>query len=128
MSSSEKMIEVNNLTKSYGSIRALDGVSFEVRKGEVLGFLGPNGAGKTTTMKILTCFIAPSGGTASLGGMDIFANPLEVRRKIGYLPENAPLYGDMRVNEYLDFVGEVRGMPKGDRKRGSFVAPSPCQR
>ena len=117
MSKKETMIEVKDLTKTYGGIRALDGVSFEVRRGEVLGFLGPNGAGKTTTMKILTCFIAPTSGRASVAGHDIFDAPLEVRRKVGYLPENAPHYADMRVAEYLDFVGEVRRMAKADRAR-----------
>ncbi len=116
MSSNELMIEVVDLTKSYGPIRALDGVSFEVRAGEVLGFLGPNGAGKTTTMKILTCFIAPTEGQVIVGGMDIYKNPLEIRRNVGYLPENAPLYPDMLVSEYLDFAGVIRGMSRADRK------------
>ncbi len=116
MSSNELMIEVKDLTKSYGPIRALDGVSFEVRAGEVLGFLGPNGAGKTTTMKILTCFIAPTEGQVLVGGMDIYKDPLEIRRNVGYLPENAPLYPDMLVSEYLDFAGVIRGMSGADRK------------
>jgi len=115
MSSSETMIEVKDLVKRYGSVLALDGVSFKVRGGEVLGFLGPNGAGKTTTMKILTCFIAPTSGQVSVAGHDIFGEPLEVRRRVGYLPENAPLYPDMRVVEYLDFVGEVRSMARKER-------------
>jgi ABC-2 type transport system ATP-binding protein len=116
MTTAEKVIEVRDLAKSYGAIRALAGVTFAVRRGEVLGFLGPNGAGKTTTMKILTCFIAPTEGRAAVAGFDIFAHPLEVRRVIGYLPENAPLYSDMRVAEYLDFVGEIRGLGKAARR------------
>ena len=116
MMAMENVIEVRDLAKSYGPIRALDGVSFDVRRGEVLGFLGPNGAGKTTTMKILTCFIAPTEGRATVAGLDIFKHPLEVRRVIGYLPENAPLYSDMRVTEYLDFVGEIRGLDKAKRR------------
>jgi ABC-2 type transport system ATP-binding protein len=116
MTTAEKVIEVRDLAKSYGRIRALAGVTFDVRRGEVLGFLGPNGAGKTTTMKILTCFIAPTEGRATVAGFDIFKHPLEVRRVIGYLPENAPLYSDMRVSEYLDFVGEIRGLAKAARR------------
>lgn len=126
MSTTETMIEVKDLTKAYGSIKALDGVTFEVHRGEVLGFLGPNGAGKTTTMKILTCFIAPTSGSASVAGLDIFKNPLEVRRRVGYLPENAPLYPDMRVTEYLDFVGEVRSMTRADRTRAIDRVISEC--
>lgn len=110
----ETMIEVKNLVKTYGGLRALDDVSFEVRKGEVLGFLGPNGAGKTTTMKILTCFVAPTSGQAKVAGIDILDDSLEIRRQVGYLPESAPLYVDMRVDEYLSFVGEVRRLT-GDR-------------
>jgi ABC-2 type transport system ATP-binding protein len=120
MASGEVMIECQGLTKRYGAIQALDDVSFHVNRGEVLGFLGPNGAGKTTTMKILTCFIAPTKGQASVAGLDIFKDPLEVRRKVGYLPENAPLYPEMRVGEYLDFVGEIRaldGKARADGKR-----------
>jgi len=126
MSNNELMIEVVDLTKSYGPIRALDGVSFEVRAGEVLGFLGPNGAGKTTTMKILTCFIAPTEGQVSVGGMDIYKNPLEIRRNVGYLPENAPLYPDMLVGEYLDFAGVIRGMSRADRKAAADRVIGQC--
>ncbi|MCA9530573.1 MAG: ATP-binding cassette domain-containing protein [Myxococcales bacterium] len=115
---SDVMIEARALTKHYGPIHALDDASFEVRRGEVLGFLGPNGAGKTTTMKILTCFIAPTSGTALIGGVDVFDDPLEVRRMVGYLPETTPLYTDMRVLEYLDFVAKMRGFNHADgRKR-----------
>ena len=97
MAQSETMIEVRNLHKMYGEIRAVNDVTFEVRRGEVLGFLGPNGAGKTTTMKILTCFIAPTKGDVRVAGRDIYKDSLEIRRQVGYLPENAPLYVDMRV-------------------------------
>jgi len=116
MSTDKAVITVKNLTKEYGAFRAISDLSFEVMKGEVLGFLGPNGAGKTTTMKILTCFIAPTSGTASILGNDVFESPLEVRKKIGYLPESAPLYTDMAVLEYLDFIAEVRGIAAGDRR------------
>ena len=110
MSTDKAVITVRNLTKEYGAFRAISDLSFEVMKGEVLGFLGPNGAGKTTTMKILTCFIAPTSGTASVLGHDVFENALEVRKQIGYLPESAPLYTDMAVLEYLEFIAEVRGV------------------
>jgi ABC-2 type transport system ATP-binding protein len=96
-------VKVEGLTKIYGSQHVLDSVSFEAHKGQVLGFLGPNGAGKSTTMKILTCFIPQSSGTAKVCDIDVTENPLEVRRKIGYLPESNPLYYDMYVLEYLEF-------------------------
>ena len=104
------MIEAQKLSKLYGSFRALDKVSFQVRKGEVVGFLGPNGAGKSTTMRILTCFISASEGAARVHGSDVFDDPLQVRRKIGYLPQRAPLYGEMSVWDYLKFAGEMRGL------------------
>jgi ABC-2 type transport system ATP-binding protein len=104
------MIEANELSKRYGSFKALDKVSFEVERGEVVGFLGPNGAGKSTTMRILTCFISATGGTAKVHGYDVFEDPLEVRKRIGYLPQRAPLYGEMNVWEYLAFVAEMRGL------------------
>jgi ABC-2 type transport system ATP-binding protein len=126
MASGDVMIECHNLTKRYGAIRALDDVSFHVERGEVLGFLGPNGAGKTTTMKILTCFIAPTAGRASVAGIDIYKDPLEVRRKVGYLPENAPLYPDMRVGEYLDFVGEIRRLDTKARAQGKRRVIDEC--
>jgi ABC-2 type transport system ATP-binding protein len=107
---SELMIQVQNLTKDYGTTRAVDSVTFNVRKGEVLGFLGPNGAGKSTTMKMLTCFLAPTGGTAKVGGFDVFDQSLEVRKRLGYLPEDTPIYRDMTVVEYLRFAAEMRGM------------------
>ena len=109
-------ITVHNLSKSYGSIRALDGVSFEVAKGEVIGLLGPNGAGKTTLMKVLTGFIEPDAGTAAIHGIDVIADPLPAQRRIGYLPESAPLYAEMLVQEYLDTMAALRGVPYGDRR------------
>lgn len=108
------MIEVQNLTKIYGNQRAINDISFSAKKGEILGFLGPNGAGKTTTMKILTCFIPPSSGYATVCGFDVINEPLKVRREVGYLPEHNPLYKDMYVKEYLEFVA---GVHKLDKKR-----------
>jgi ABC-2 type transport system ATP-binding protein len=117
------MIQANGLTKRFGPVRALDKVNFEVRRGEVVGFLGPNGAGKSTTMRILTCFIAPSAGTAKVAGHDVFDSPLEVRRTLGYLPQRAPLYTDMNVWDYLKFSAEIRGLDDSTfRKRLKRVA------
>jgi ABC-2 type transport system ATP-binding protein len=117
MSASDRvMIHVDRLQKSYGGARnAVDGISFDVRAGEVLGFLGPNGAGKTTTMKMLTSFLAPTAGRAEVAGYDVYAQSVEVRRRIGYLPEDTPLYKDMTVYEYLEFVCDVRGVDRGKR-------------
>lgn len=114
------MIEVHALTKKYGEHIAIDALNFNINKGEVVGFLGPNGAGKSTTMKIITGFMAPSSGEAKVCGFDVFENPIEVKRRIGYLPETPPLYTDMRVNEYLDFVAELKGVP-GDRRAKSVA-------
>src|SRR5512132_458002 len=110
------MIEVQNLTKHYGPVTAIRDVSFSVAPGEIVGFLGPNGAGKSTTMRILSCFMPASGGTARVAGYDVFRESMEVRRRIGYLPENVPLYSDMRVGPYLDFVAEVKGVGRTMRK------------
>src|SRR4249920_3841284 len=110
------MIQVDNLTKRYGPVTAIHDVSFTVDKGRIVGFLGPNGAGKSTTMKILSCFMPASGGTARIAGFDVFSQSLEVRRRIGYLPENAPLYLDLPVAAYLDFVAEVKGVPRASRR------------
>lgn len=107
------MIEAQELSKQFGSFRALDKVSFKVRRGEVVGFLGPNGAGKSTTMRILSCFISASAGTAKINSVDVFDDPLKVRQSIGYLPQRAPLYGEMSVWEYLSFVAEMRGLDQG---------------
>lgn len=106
------MIEVSQLSKDYGPIKALDGVSFKVEKGEVVGFLGPNGAGKTTCMKIITGFLAASSGTVTVDGKDVVEHGVAVRKRLGYLPENAPLYPDMTVREYLAFVADLREVPK----------------
>ena len=111
------MIEASSLSKRYGAFRALDKVSFEVHRGEVVGFLGPNGAGKSTTMRILTCFISATAGTARVHGHDVFDDPLEVRKKIGYLPQRASLYGEMTVWEYLTFVADMRGLDNGVFKK-----------
>ena len=104
------MIEVQDLTKAYGSVTAVDHVSFTVNKGEILGFLGPNGAGKTTTMRILTGFMPATSGTARIGGFDVFNESLEVRRRIGYLPEAPPVYPDMSVEAYLGFVARIKNV------------------
>ena len=110
------MITVNQLTKRYARNIAVDNISFEVGKGQIVGFLGPNGAGKTTTMRMLTCFMPPTSGTATVAGFDVLDKPLEVRRHIGYLPETPPLYPEMRTTEYLTFVGKIKGL------RGSELA------
>ena len=110
------MITVEHLTKTYGTHQALQDVTFHVQKGEVLGFLGPNGAGKTTTMRILTGYLPPSGGTAQVGGYDVTRHSLEVRRQIGYLPESVPLYPEMSVRSYLDFMAKIKGIPRSRRK------------
>lgn len=104
------MIEVRNLVKNYGSIRAVDGVSFSVKRGDILGFLGPNGAGKSTTMKMLTGYLPPTSGTAVVDGFDVREAPIEVKSRIGYLPESSPSYQEMTVEEFLDFIAEVRGV------------------
>jgi ABC-2 type transport system ATP-binding protein len=104
------MITVNGLTKKYAHTTAVDQISFEVQKGQIVGFLGPNGAGKTTTMRMLTCFLTPTGGTATVAGYDILEQPLEVKKRIGYLPETPPVYPEMRIAEYLSFVGQLKGL------------------
>lgn len=110
------MIEVNELAKSYGDVVAVEGVSFNVKKGTILGFLGPNGAGKTTTMRMLTCYLPPSGGSAKVAGFDVVEESMEVRRRIGYLPEQPPLYLDMTVNSYLRFVARIKGVGRAELK------------
>jgi ABC-2 type transport system ATP-binding protein len=104
------MIKVKDLTKRYARTTAVDHISFEVAKGQIIGFLGPNGAGKTTTMRILTCFLPPSSGSATVAGFDVLEKPLEVKRRIGYLPEAPPLYPEMETREYLRFVGKLKGL------------------
>jgi len=111
------MIEVKDLYKAYGSTKAVDGISFTINKGEVVGLLGPNGAGKTTAMRMLTCYITPDAGDATVGGHSILTQPLDVRRKIGYLPESAPLYVDMNVVDYLTFIAEIHELGKGTKGR-----------
>lgn len=112
------MIDVNNLTKYYGPTKAVDNISFSVEKGEVFGLLGPNGAGKTTTMRILTCYMPATSGTARIAGFDVFEDPMKVKSRIGYLPENPPLYEDMSVYSYLDFVAKIKEIePKETKKR-----------
>ena len=116
------MITATGLTKRYARNTAVDQISFQVRKGSIVGFLGPNGAGKTTTMRMLTCFLPPTAGTATVAGFDILEQPLEVKRRIGYLPETPPLYPEMRVVEYLTFVGRLKGLSGAAlRERIEFV-------
>jgi ABC-2 type transport system ATP-binding protein len=110
------MIQVDHLTKRYGPVTAIEDVSFSVEKGQIVGFLGPNGAGKSTTMKILSCFMPATAGTARIAGYDVFSDSLAVRARIGYLPENAPLYADLPVASYLDFVAEIKGVSRATRK------------
>ncbi|MEW6094688.1 MAG: ABC transporter ATP-binding protein, partial [Chloroflexota bacterium] len=108
------MIRVTGLTKDYGSRRAIENLSFEAKQGEVVGFLGPNGAGKTTTMRILTGYMPPTYGTAEIAGFDIMADSMEVRKRVGYLPETVPLYPDMTVFEYLKFMADLRHIPNSE--------------
>jgi ABC-2 type transport system ATP-binding protein len=111
------MIKVEGLTKRYARHVAVKNISFEVGKGEIVGFLGKNGAGKTTTMRVLTCFLPPTAGNVSIDGFDVLENPLEVKKRIGYLPENPPLYPEMEVSSYLTFVAKLKGIPSGDIKK-----------
>ena len=111
------VISVKELSRNYGHTLAVDRISFEVAKGDVVGFLGPNGAGKSTTMKMLTCYLPPTGGSATINGFDIFSQSHQVRESLGYLPENVPLYTEMRVDEYLNFRGELRKMPRPERRK-----------
>ena len=121
------MIEVTNLTKRYGRQTAVDGVSFRVEKGEIMGFLGPNGAGKTTTMRILTCYLPPTDGTAVVAGYDVFQAPIEVKKRVGYIPETPPLYPDMTVQEFLSFCSKIKGVASRDRKAGIDDAIEKCR-
>jgi ABC-2 type transport system ATP-binding protein len=111
------MIKVEGLSKRYARTLAVDNISFEVEKGQIVGFLGPNGAGKTTTMRVLTCFLPPTSGKATVAGFDVLDSPLEVKKRIGYLPETPPLYPEMEVIEYLAFVGRLKGITKADIAR-----------
>ena len=110
------MIETRQLTKRYGAITAVDGISFKVEPGQVLGFLGPNGAGKSTTMKMIAGFLTPTAGSASVCGFDVEAQPIEAKRSIGYLPEGAPSYGEMTVRAYLEFIADVRRLAGASRR------------
>src|SRR6266404_3319272 len=110
------MIQVNNLTKYYGDYAAVQDVSFDVATGQIVGFLGPNGAGKTTTMRVLAGYLTATSGAAVIAGLDVFWRPVEARRRIGYMPENCPLYGEMRVVEYLHFRAGIKGL-HGARRR-----------
>jgi len=121
------MIEVQNLCKTYQNVKAVDNVSFQVNKGEVVGFLGPNGAGKTTTMRMLTCFMPASSGTATIAGYDIFEEPLEIKRRVGYLPENPPLYTEMTVTAYLKYVATLKAIPAKLRKSAIDRVIEKCQ-
>jgi ABC-2 type transport system ATP-binding protein len=120
------MIKVEGLTKRYASHVAVDHISFEVEKGQIVGFLGPNGAGKTTTMRVLTCFMPPTDGTATVAGFDVVEQPLEVKKRIGYLPETPPLYPDMEVGEYLEFVGRLKGIPSASLERRVAEVAEKC--
>ncbi len=120
------MIKVHNLAKAFGAKRAVDGISFSVERGEVLGFLGPNGAGKSTTMRMITGFIPPTEGTITVGGFDIVDNSIQARRLIGYLPENAPAYTDMTVLGFLNFAAEIRGLSGDARKKAVHRAVEMC--
>lgn len=111
------MIKVEGLTKRYARNVAVNNISFEVEKGQIVGFLGPNGAGKTTTMRVLTCFLPPTDGKAEVAGFDVIEKPMEVKRRIGYLPETPPVYPEMEVVEYVEFVGRLKGVPKSDLSR-----------
>tara|TARA_Y100000590_G_scaffold464947_1_gene635744 strand:- start:3023 stop:3757 length:735 start_codon:yes stop_codon:yes gene_type:complete len=113
----KNILEVKNLTKHFGPLVAVNNVSFDLKKGEVLGFLGPNGAGKSTTMKMITGFLTPTNGTAIVCGFDVINADLDVKKRIGYLPEGAPLYGDMTAKALLDFAAEIRGFSKSERSR-----------
>src|SRR5512145_3354275 len=117
ISTENAVIEVQHLTKRYGRVTAVDDVSFRVERGEILGFLGPNGAGKTTTMRILTGYMPATEGRAIVAGFDVFADPIEAKRRTGYLPETPPLYPDMTVREYLDFVSRIKRVAPAERRQ-----------
>ena len=120
------MIRVTNLSKRYGSLLAVDNISFEIERGGVVGFLGPNGAGKTTTIRILSCYHPATSGTASVAGFDVFRDSMEVRRRVGYLPESTPLYPEMRVREYLQFRGKLHGLSRDERLTAIRRATERC--
>ncbi|HYO84292.1 MAG TPA: ATP-binding cassette domain-containing protein [Bryobacteraceae bacterium] len=120
------MIQVDGLSKRYARNVAVDNISFAVEKGQIVGFLGPNGAGKTTTMRVLTCFLPPTSGSANVAGFDVLRAPMEVKKRIGYLPETPPLYPDMEVGEYLLFVAKLKGLPGSELKKRAADAMERC--
>lgn len=120
------MIEVRNLSKFFGRVRAVDNISFRVEEGEIVGFLGPNGAGKTTTIRVLTCFSPATSGSATVAGHDVFSESMDVRRAVGYLPESVPLYPEMRVKEYLHFRGKLRALDRGARDQAIARVAERC--
>jgi ABC-2 type transport system ATP-binding protein len=120
------MIKVEGLTKRYARKVAVDNISFEVEKGQIVGFLGPNGAGKTTTMRVLTCFLPPTSGSAQVAGFDVLQHPMEVKKRIGYLPETPPLYPEMEVHEYLEFVGRLKGVPSAELTKRVLDVSEKC--
>ncbi len=121
------MIQVERLTKQFGTVKAIDRINFQVGRGEIVGLLGPNGAGKTTTMRILTTYLAPTSGTAVMAGHDVLDEPLLVRKKVGYLPENVPLYNEMRVKEYLHLRSKLKDVPRSKRKLAVSETMSRCR-
>jgi ABC-2 type transport system ATP-binding protein len=121
------MIQVDRLSKRFGSFKAVDGIGFDVGRGEIVGLLGPNGAGKTTTMRMLTTYLSPTSGRARLAGHDVLDEPLEVRRKVGYLPENVPLYPEMRVKEYLRYRSRLKDVPRTQRRHAIGAVVSRCR-
>jgi ABC-2 type transport system ATP-binding protein len=121
------MIQVRRLSKQYGSVKAIERITFEVGRGEIVGLLGPNGAGKTTTMRVLTTYLAPTSGQATLAGHDVLDEPLQVRRKVGYLPENVPLYNEMRVTEYLGYRAKLKDVQRSGRRRAISEVISKCR-
>ncbi|HEY0513246.1 MAG TPA: ABC transporter ATP-binding protein [Thermoanaerobaculia bacterium] len=120
------MIEAQNLSRRYGDFTAVDGISFSVREGEILGMLGPNGAGKTTTIRMITGFLPPTGGRVTVDGKDLFESPREARRQVGYLPENVALYTEMRVSEYLDYRARLEGLSRAEARQAIAVAVERC--
>jgi ABC-2 type transport system ATP-binding protein len=121
------MIQVDRLSKRYGAYKAVESICFDIGRGEIVGLLGPNGAGKTTTMRMLTTYLSPTSGRASLAGHDVLDEPLEVRRSVGYLPENVPLYPEMRVIEYLRYRARLKDVPRPERRRAIGEVINRCQ-
>src|SRR3974390_124336 len=124
--SDDLMIEVANLTKRYAGRTAVSNISFTVERGEIVGLLGPNGAGKSTTMRILSCYLPATSGTVRVAGLDVFRHSEEVRRRIGYMPENNPLHFDMRVREYLKFRGRLKGLSRAESRERADVVMEQC--